>query len=151
MFANFDFTVDLTNQTLFRRLAQIGLDRDHFAIFGSAPLFVRGIIPDIQDLDIVARSPAWDKAAELGVPMSGTLSSDPIIHFWGGRIEIFREWLPPSFDTDDLIDEAQEYGGFRFVKPECVVTYKSILNRPKDIVHLEILRDLLQVDQFLSR
>jgi len=151
MFASFGFPVNLDEYPLFLRLAKIDLNRDHFAIFGSAPLFIRGIISEPQDLDIVARGPAWDKACQLGEPTFDTPCQDPIIHFWGGRIEVFREWLPPCCDTDKLIDEADLFGGFRFVQPEFVVAYKSILNRPKDLAHIEALRSLLHVDKLLRR
>src|SRR5690242_783366 len=98
-------SVDLSENPLFRLLMEIDLDRDNFAIFGSAPLYVRGIIPEVGDLDIVARGPAWEKACRLGVPIFAGNKPDPTIHFYDGKIEIFREWWTPRpWTTDQLID-----------------------------------------------
>jgi hypothetical protein len=136
--------VDLHKEPLFRLLAELDLDRDHFVIFGSAPLYVRGIIPQIGDLDLVARGPAWEKASRLGVPLISQNTRDPIIHFYGGKIEIFREWWTPRpWTTDVLIDHADWIAGFRFARLEYVLTYKWYLNRPKDQPHLESLRQSL--------
>lgn len=136
--------VDLENEPLFRLLAELELDRDHFVVFGSAPLYVRGIIPQIGDLDLVARGPAWERACRLGVPMISNNTLDPIIHFYGGKIEVFREWwMPRPWTTDILIDHADWIAGFRFARLEHVLTYKWFLNRPKDQPHLDSLRRML--------
>jgi hypothetical protein len=133
--------VDLMSHQLFRLLSELELDRDHFAIFGSAPMFIRGIIPEIGDLDIVARGPAWDRACQLGIPTFSQSGTDPVVHFWGGKIEVFRVWeIPYLLTTDILIDHAEWFAGFRFVRLEYVLTYKWYLDRPKDKTHLDMLR-----------
>ena len=48
-------TYGVSEHPLIRRLASLGLDREHFVIFGSGPLLVQGIRTKIGDLDIVAR------------------------------------------------------------------------------------------------
>lgn len=137
---------DPTEHSLFNRLIELDLDRDHFAIFGSAPLYVRGMIPTIGDLDIIARGPAWDRARRLGVSVFGPLRGIPLIQFWGGKIEVFSEWLPRYWETDLLIDQAEWLSGFRFVRLECVLYYKFLLQRPKDLVHLDQVRNCLTAD-----
>ncbi|MBB4907092.1 hypothetical protein [Actinophytocola algeriensis] len=134
---------DPSSHPLFSRLAELDLDRENFAIFGSAPLYARGMISQISDLDIIARGAAWNKARQLGTSAFGPLRSIPIIQFWGGKIEIFSEWLPRIWDTDFLIDQSEWLSGFRFVRLECVLTYKWVLNRPKDLVHMEQVRGCL--------
>jgi hypothetical protein len=102
------------------------------------------IISEIGDLDLVARGEAWKKASGLGVPMFFPNQRDPVIHFWGGKIEVFREWLTPNpWTTDILIDHADWFAGFRFVRPEYVLTYKWYLNREKDQPLFELLRKSL--------
>ncbi|SEP74383.1 hypothetical protein SAMN05216188_101352 [Lentzea xinjiangensis] len=131
---------DAAEHPLFRRLDQLDLDRDNFAIFGSAPLYIRKMIPSIGDLDIVARGSAWERACRLGKPVFTPPRGVPIIQFWEGKIEVFSEWLPRLWDADFLIDQSEWLGGFRFVRLECVVTYKLLLQRPKDLVHLDQVR-----------
>jgi len=134
---------DPSSNPLFSRLAELDLDRENFAIFGSAPLYARGMISHIGDLDIIARGAAWDKARQLGTSAFGPLRSIPLVQFWGGKIEVFSEWLPKIWDTDFLIDQSEWLSGFRFVRLECVLTYKLVLGRSKDLVHLDQVRGYL--------
>lgn len=140
---------DADEHPLFRRLDQLDLDRDHFAIFGSAPLYARKMIPSIGDLDIVARGPAWQRARRIGKPVFTPPRGIPIIQFWEGKIEVFSEWLPRYWETDFLIDQSEWLGGFRFVRLECVLTYKFVLQRPKDLVHLDQVRSHFSTEQAL--
>lgn len=134
---------DPAGHPLFDRLVELNLDRDHFAIFGSAPLYARGIIPSIRDLDIIACGPAWQRARRLGTSIFGPSRAIPIVHFWGGKIEVFSEWQPRCWETETLIDEAEWLSGFKFVRLECVLTYKYLLQRPKDLLHLAQIRSCL--------
>ena len=44
---------------LLGRLRALELPAEDYAVFGSGPLAVRGLIEHIGDLDVVARGPAW--------------------------------------------------------------------------------------------
>ncbi len=56
---------------LFGELRTLGLPTRDYAVFGSGPLAVRGLIREIRDLDLVARGAAWERAKKLG-PVRGT-------------------------------------------------------------------------------
>lgn len=128
--------VRVLDHPLIRRLIALDLERKDFVIFGSAPLLVYGIRRNIGDLDIVARGAAWRKAAELGVHATAASTGAPMIHFWGGRIEIFQEWLSKDWDSDELIDQANVVGGLRFARMADVLAYKRTLMRPKDRIDI---------------
>lgn len=113
---------EIIEHPLFALLASLELDRAHFVIFGSAPLWIRHLRSDLGDLDIVARDAAWKRAlihGNHGIAPSGS----PVVSFCDGQIEIFPEWLPPCTDTDLLIDQAETIAGFRFARLDDVRTY----------------------------
>ena len=83
-----------------------------YAIFGSAPLVITGMIKDV-----IMKPKSW----EFGP--SGEYRTEDI--------EFFNNW--PGFDVDDLIDNHTfEFKGVLFVYPEKVIEYKRKLNRIKD-------------------
>ena len=129
----FSGAIHIAEHPLMRRLSALDLDRDHFVIFGSGPLLVYGLRSKVSDLDIVARGSAWDRAKKLGELTIGPLNRAPMVHFWGGLIEVSRGWVPDEWDADKLIDEANVIEGFRFATLPNVLRYKRSLKRAKDI------------------
>lgn len=119
--------------------SRLALDPEHMVIFGSAPLLLYGLRGSIRDLDVVARGVTWERAAQYGEPAVGTISGAPVVHFWGGRIQFFRQWISPAWDTDRLIDNAELVGGLRFARLTDVLYYKRELGRPKDMADIHAL------------
>lgn len=102
---------------LLLKLETYNLSKSDFAIFGSAPLVAKGLLEDVNDLDIIVRPLAW------------TFQS--VGEFRDGDIEFFDNWSP--FDVDDLIDnQSFEYNGFKFVNIDYVYQYKQSMGRDKD-------------------
>ena len=112
---------------------------DH-AIFGSGPLLVRGVIDEVNDIDILCRGAAWRYARELGERVHLPDYDVEIISIDDGRITLGKTWGYGRFDTDILIDTAELISGLPFVRLEYVVAYKQIANRGKDQAHLRALR-----------
>jgi hypothetical protein len=125
---------------LLQRVRQMGLDPQHFVIFGSAPLFAHGLRADIQDLDVLARGSAWAQVVSSGSPAFGTYTGDSVRQFHGGRIQFSERWISDAFDTDILIAEADVVDGVRFAKLSEVLRYKERLNRHKDRADIAALR-----------
>lgn len=104
-----DFFLDL--------LSEYDLPKGDFAIFGSAPLVIVGMIKSINDLDVIIRPSAWPFGEE------GEFKTE--------YIEFFNWW--PGFDVDDLIDNHTfVYKDLLFVNPKKVIEYKRQLARDKD-------------------
>jgi hypothetical protein len=98
-------------------LSEYDLPDGDYAIFGSAPLMVLGVIESVNDLDVIIRPSKWPFAGK------GEYRTDDI--------EFFDNW--PGFDIDDLIDNYTfEHKGFLFVSPNQVIKYKRNLKRDKD-------------------
>jgi hypothetical protein len=125
---------------LFDRVRRLNLPDGHFAIFGSGPLIVRGLIPASNDLDILCRGPAWDYIQGLGEPEFLAEYDLSIVTLFDKSLTFGNLWGIGEFDTDELIDEAEMIDGLPFVRLEHVARYKRISKRPKDLAHLEVMR-----------
>ncbi len=110
----------------------MGLDPDHFVIFGSAPLLAHGLRSEVHDLDVVARGEVWHQVSARGAPARGTISGDPVRLFAGGKPQFSANWISRDWDTDTLIDNAEIIAGLRFASLRDVLRYKQTLRRPKD-------------------
>jgi hypothetical protein len=120
------------------RVTALALPAGHYALHGSAPLLAHGLIDGVHDIDIVARGPAWTRAATLGEIRYGRV--DRLITL-PGDIEIFDGWLDE--DADALIDGAERKHGLPYVQLDAVLRFKLALARPKDAPHIALLRHTL--------
>ena len=137
----------LKNSPLFLELNKLTLPREDFAIFGSGPLFVHGLRDTISELDIVARGKAWEKAAALSAP-EGAEMGGRIINLVGGLISIYDSWEPQPeekpWNLQELIDTADIFAEMRFVSLQHVLTWKKLMNRPKDQADIRAIEQLIR-------
>ena len=124
---------------LLQKVAGLGLPQDDYAIFGSGPLLVRGVIDSVNDIDIICRGAAWEHALSIGEMQHLEQYDVDIVALDDGRITLGRSWGIGEFDIDQLIDSAEIIEGLPFVRLEYVSAYKKIANRPKDQAHLSAL------------
>jgi hypothetical protein len=126
---------------LLQKVQQLRLPVGDFAIFGSGPLLVRGIIDGVGDIDILCRGNAWLKASSIGELVYLDEYDVEIISIDDGLITLGRSWGYGDFDVDELIDSAEEINGLRFVLLRYVIEYKQIANRAKDLKHLDLIKE----------
>jgi len=111
-------------------LNDYNLPKGDYAVFGSAPLVVVGMINDVNDLDVIIRPSKWPFQTD-----GEYLTED---------IEFFDNW--PNEDVDDLIDNHSfEYDGVLFIQPKKVIEYKKRMSREKDMDILSVFRDDLDI------
>lgn len=122
----------------------MNLPAGDFAIFGSGPLIVRGIIPASNDLDVICRGQAWEQAKMSGELKYLSEYDLSIVTMLDGQLTFGEQWGIGEVDINELIDSAEEIEGLPFVRLEHVSNYKKIGQRAKDIEHLKAL------DAFLS-
>ena len=127
-----------TRETL-QFVRDLQLPPQDYAIFGSGPLLVRGIIDVANDIDILCRGAAWARVREEGDIRRLEKYSLSVVEFLEGQVSFGTEWGIGDFDTDQLIDSSETIDGLPFVRLEHVVAYKRIANRPKDTLHLQAL------------
>ncbi|MBT8246726.1 MAG: hypothetical protein KJN73_02860 [Acidimicrobiia bacterium] len=130
---------------LFDHVRSLDLPAGDYAVFGSGPLIVRGIVEATNDLDIICRSEAWERVREVG-EISSFDDGNECVNLLDGRITFGVTWKYGAFDLDELIDTAEIIEGLPFVQLEHVVAYKEAADRPKDRKHLEQLGRSLAVD-----
>jgi hypothetical protein len=121
-------------------LRSLGLPGDDYAVFGSGPLIVRGIIEATNDLDVVSRGAAWKKACELGEMVTLEEHDVDVVSVLDGAITIGTSWAYGNVDIDELIDTADIIDGLPFARIEHVAKYKKIAGRSKDLEHLRLLK-----------
>jgi len=136
-----DPTLTVTPVDLFDRLRSLALPSGDFAVFGSGPLIVRGIIEATNDLDVISRGPAWERTLQLGTLVYLEEHDVEVVSFDDGAITVGTSWAYGEFDVDQLIDTAEIIEGLPFVRLEYVVRYKETAARPKDLAHLRALAD----------
>jgi len=125
----------LPDHELFRELLALGLPPEDFCVFGSGPLWIRGI-REGHDLDVLARGAAWAKAKTLGEVRDGKIAGQTVRI---GDIELFDAWGPGAWDVDAVIDGADTVGGVRFASLDNVIDWKRRMGRPKDLADLEAI------------
>jgi len=125
--------------TLFDQLRQLELPTNDYAVFGSGPLAIRGIIPSCNDLDILCRRDVWKTVSEFGVTKALPDYDVTIASLADGAITFGTKWGIGDFDVDELIDTAEIIESLPFVRLRHVVSYKTIRSSPKDMRHLEAL------------
>ncbi|MDJ0925482.1 MAG: hypothetical protein QNJ77_13055 [Acidimicrobiia bacterium] len=123
----------------FDLLRSIGLPHGDYAVFGSGPLLIRGIIDDAPDLDVIARGAAWSCAAKQGQLVDLPEHGVSVASFYEGAVTVGNRWAIGDVSIDELIDSAEIINGLPFVSLEHVRAYKVIANRKKDRDHLESL------------
>jgi len=126
--------------TLFDQLRQLELPPNGYAIFGSGPLAIRGIIPACNDLDILCRQEVWDIVSQKGVTEFLVGYEVTVASFFDGAITFGMEWGIGDFNVDELIETAEMIDALPFVRLEHVVRYKTIRSSTKDLRHLNALR-----------
>lgn len=127
------------NADIFNALRDLGLPTCDFAIFGSGPLIVRGLIPFGNDLDIICRKSAWNKVEKLGNLVYLPEYDTHIVSVADGTLTFGTSWGIGKFDIEALIDDAETIDGLPFVRVEHVAHYKAIRGLPKDRRHIAAL------------
>jgi hypothetical protein len=120
------------------RLRSLALPEGDYAVFGSGPLLVRGIIVAVGDLDVLCRGNAWRAAQSVS---TSSRVEEGVATVSVGPISFGTEWGLGDFDVDLLLDEAEVIDGLPFVRLEHVIAYKRLAGRPKDLVHLQLIAD----------
>jgi len=128
---------------LFEVVRGLGLPGGDYAIFGSGPLIVRGIVEATNDLDIICRGEAWELVREIGELSTFEGDGNECVNLYGERITFGITWKYGTFDLDELIDTAEIVDNLPFVRLEHVVAYKEAANRPKDREHLNLMEGWL--------
>lgn len=126
---------------LLGKIIKLKLPLGEYAIFGSAPMFVRGIRKEMHDVDIVVTKKLWEKMQSApGWRLEAATSGDPVLRF--EELELFGGWAPGEWDVDELIKTADMIDGLPFVTLENVLRWKKAFGREKD------LADVIKIEEY---
>jgi len=109
-----------------RELNKYGFKTGEYAIFGSGPLAIRGLVK-ADDIDVIIKEKYWKWGDKDKVKF--------------GDIEFLKTWFGEVINK--IIDNADIIKGRPYVKLEKVLKYKLYLNRKKDQSHIKILQNIL--------
>jgi len=139
-----NFTTGMNNKNLFNKVKDLKLPLGKYALFGSAPLGVRGL-KECSDVDLIVTEDLWQKYKDKpGWKYKITEKGVEHIEVDDGDIEIWHDWRPWYQDVTLFIDSAEMINGLPFVKLEYLIEWKKKFGREKD------LKDLKAVEKFLN-
>jgi hypothetical protein len=130
----------MSNIDLFQKAKDLKLPVGQYALFGSAPMGIRGL-KDCRDVDIIVTEDSWNNYKEKG--WEARTSFYGSFHLWKDEIELYKDWKPGEWDIQQLIQEAEMIDGLPFVKLERVIEWKKIYDREKDWKDIEIIEKFL--------
>jgi hypothetical protein len=129
---------------LMQKLLSLGLPPEDYAVFGSAPMALRGLKTLNNDIDVIARGAAWEKAKQYCFPEESPMRFGNFLKLFDGKIEIYHSWFPKdAWNVDELIDGAEVVDGVRYVKLEEVLKYKKARFAEKDRKDIEAIENYL--------
>jgi hypothetical protein len=115
-----------------------------YAVFGSGPLAIRGIIPSTNDLDIICREEVWNTVSQIGKVEYLHEYDVTVVTMADGALTFGTKWGIGDFDIDELIATAEIIDALPFVRVKHVICYKTIRSSEKDLLHLSALENLDQ-------
>lgn len=133
---------------LMQKLLSLDLPTKDYAVFGSAPMALHGLKNLENDIDVIARGEAWEKAKQSRFPEESPMRFGNFLKLFDGKVEIYHCWFPKdAWNVDELIDGAEIVDGIRYVRLDKVLEYKKYRNSPKDISDIKLIEDYLKTNQ----
>ncbi len=129
---------------LFDQLRRLNLPPRGYAVFGSGPLAIRGIIPLTHDLDVICREEVWNIVSQIGRVEYLPEYDVSVVTMADGALTFGTKWGIGNFDIDELIATAEIIDALPFVRVEHVIGYKKIRSSEKDLQHLDALANFGQ-------
>jgi hypothetical protein len=131
----------MNNKELFKKAKDLQLPIGQYALFGSAPLGIRGL-RECHDVDMIITKDLWEQCKSKN--WETVIKSDGNQCFVIDSIEMGVDWFPGEWDVNKLIEEAEIIDGLPFVKLEEVLKWKKLFNREKDQKDIKIIEEFLK-------
>ena len=137
----------MSNKDLFQRVKKLNLPIGKYALFGSAPMGIRGL-KECHDIDMVVDEDLWQEYKnKAGWQYKITEHGVEHIESDDGDFEIWHDWRPWYQEIDWLINEAEIIDDLPFVKLKYVIDWKRQYGREKDLKDIKIIEKFLQTQQ----
>lgn len=138
----------MNTKDLFQRVKDLSLPLGEYALFGSAPMGIRGL-RECHDVDIIVTKKLWNKYKDKsGWILVKTQDKDKYSDgLRNNGIELWKDWWP-KWNIKKLIQEAEIIDGLPFVRLEEVLNWKKHIaierDFEKDFKDIEIIENFLQ-------
>lgn len=136
--------MDLNKIKYLDELEKIGLSKEDYIIWGSAPLIIRGLKETSDDLDILIRKEVWNKLKEKYPTENrqvGNIENEFIVI---NNIDITYRVVGLWEEIDELFLKADKKNGYYIFSLEDTITWKMGTGREKD------LKDIEKISRYLS-
>lgn len=144
-------------EEMLKKLEELNLPKDQFAVFGSGPMAIRGM-REAGDLDLIVTDKLWQQLIDDGHKViketwheMEQADGKTIDHYReyvvlvpAPNIEVFNKWPFVSASADELVAEAKMIDGVPFVSLDRVIEWKTGFNRPKDHKDVEMIKKFLE-------
>ena len=129
---------------LIKDVKSLNLPQGEYALFGSAPIIVRGLREASHDIDIIVKDSIWDGYIhEPGWINKPCGNNDSYLKWKGHNIELWRSWAPGQWNINMIIDESELIDTLPYVRLETVLDWKRKNGRPKDLKDVELIENYL--------
>jgi septum formation protein len=135
-------TLELYAKCFFGRVKDLCLPAGKFALFGSAPMGVRGLKRG-HDIDILVLPEVFNNLKSRS-DWEAKTSQNGSEYLSKAEMEIFQDWKPGDWDAEKLISEAEEIDGLPYVQLGQVLKWKKLSRRDKDLADIEIIKEYLK-------
>lgn len=136
--------MDLTKIKYLEELEKIGLSKDDYIIWGSAPLIVRVLKEANDDLDILVKKEVWNKLKETYEPVNrqvGNIENEFIVI---DNIDITYRVAGLWEEITELFNRADKINGYYIFSLEDTVTWKKGTGREKDLRDIENINNYFE-------
>ncbi|KKR91599.1 MAG: hypothetical protein UU43_C0004G0047 [Candidatus Falkowbacteria bacterium GW2011_GWA2_41_14] len=126
---------------LFQKVKEMQLPVGKYALFGSAPLAIRGI-RECRDIDMIVSKDVWEEYKHKGWEMA--VAPHGSEYLLRDEIEMWKDWYPGEWDVSDLIAKAEIIDGLPCVILDTVIEWKKLKGRDQDIRDIELIEEFLK-------
>ena len=137
----------MSNRDLFQKVKDLNFPIGKYALFGSAPMGIRGL-KECSDIDLIFVEELWQKYKnEPGWEYKITENGVEHIESSDSNIEIWHDWRPWYQDITPFINSAEIIDGLPFVRLDHVLEWKKKFGREKDKKDIEIIEKFLRTQK----
>ena len=121
-----------------KQVAKLDLPLGEYTIFGSGPLFVRGLKDDMGDFDLLVTQKIWNKFKNIaGWQQKVALMGSK--YLVKDDVELYKDWKPGRWNVKRLILQSEIIEGLPFVNLSEVLRWKKAYNRRKDQKDIQLI------------
>lgn len=130
------------NKELFEKAKRLNFPIGEYALFGSAPMGIRGL-KECHDIDIIVTEDLFEKF-KGGPDWQLKLTDDGSEYLENDSVELWKNWGPGKWDIGKLIKEAEFINDLPFVKLNYLIQWRKLNAREKDLKDIEVIENYLK-------